>query len=384
MKPFWQIDILRAPSDEGGGAAPSEPEMATEAPAESPASDIPASSDAGTPESSSDRGSSVERAFRKAGILEDSALRERPETEATGERERGPDGRFVPKAEQSVPKEGVDEPKPVDQQAKPQEEAKPAETTDVKSPSWMTEAAKAKWAATPVEIRADMSRRIGELENGLTRYQSFARDLQPFDERARQGGTTLPQALKAYTAIEDHLRQDIVGGLDMICQNAGTSLRDVAAHILGQPAPQKDAQIEALQQHIKRLEQQVGGVQETFQKQALSSVEQSVTRFAAEHPRFDELSSDIAHMLKTGYIDPAAPDALEQAYAAAERLKPAPAAPAVTTGPQTPAPTADQTRERKSGLSVQGAPGSNPPRTRSRTSEEAARRALSQIGIPMN
>ena len=89
--------------------------------------------------------------------------------------------------------------------------------------------------------------------------------------------------------MENQLRADPIKGLEIICQNVGLSLRDVAA-LLGVTPGQGQ-----------------GGADSTHD---------SVTKFAAAHPRFEELSEDIVFFLDTGRAND-----LAEAYTLAERFK---------------------------------------------------------------
>lgn len=80
----------------------------------------------------------------------------------------------------------------------------------------------------------------------------------------------------------------------MIAKNAGLSLLDVAAKVLGRPPDQGQS--------------------------VTDSTTEAVTKFAAENPRFEELSDDIAFFLKSGRTKD-----LAEAYRLAERLNPVPA-----------------------------------------------------------
>jgi hypothetical protein len=91
--------------------------------------------------------------------------------------------------------------------------------------------------------------------------------------------------------MENQLRADLIKGLEIICQNVGMSLREVAAKVLGLFPDQGQS--------------------------AAGATHESVA--AAENPRFEELSEDIAFFLKTRTKD------LVEAYTLAERLNPAPA-----------------------------------------------------------
>jgi hypothetical protein len=104
----------------------------------------------------------------------------------------------------------------------------------------------------------------------------------------------------------------------------GLSLRDVAAHIMGQTpeqnASQSDATIRELKQELASLKEQVGGVTQTFKQQQEQSTLTEINKFAADHPRFDELANDIAFFMQSGRAKD-----LPEAYELAERLNPAPA-----------------------------------------------------------
>jgi hypothetical protein len=113
---------------------------------------------------------------------------------------------------------------------------------------------------------------------------------------AAKGGTDVRTALSRYVGMENQLRADPLRGLEIICQNVGMSLREVAAKVLGLTPDQGQ-----------------GG--------AADSTHESVTKFAAEHSRFEELSNDIAFFLETGRTGD-----ISEAYEMAQRLNPAPAA----------------------------------------------------------
>jgi hypothetical protein len=130
-----------------------------------------------------------------------------------------------------------------------------------------------------------------ELTAGLKKHQSAAaRDasLSEFHQLAAKSGTTLKKALSRYVNLEDQLRADPIKGLEIICQNIGLSLREVAV-LLGATPGQGQG--------------------------AADSTHDSVVKFAAAHPRFEELSEDIVFFLDTGRADN-----LVEAYSLAERF----------------------------------------------------------------
>lgn len=247
-------------------------------------------------------------------------------------------------------------------------EARPGEQGQL--PKWIKPEetqAQADWAKTPKSIQEASARREQEYEAGIVKHSQRAEaverelePLRPFVEMARQSGKELHHVVNDYVGMENYLRQDLVGGLDTICQRLGVSLRDVASHILGQPADaqasQQDATIRELRGQLEQIQQQVGSVTQTFQHQQASQVGKEVADFAAAHPRFDELHEDIAFFLKTRTND------LSEAYDLAERLNPASGQQAPRTAPSTSAPSGYSAQTDKGQKSIAGSPsaGSTP------------------------
>ena len=154
--------------------------------------------------------------------------------------------------------------------------------------------------------------------------------------------------------------------------------RAIVAEVSGQQpdeiASRHDATVNAMQSKIAGLERQLGEVSTSISKQREDTHMREVEAFAADHPRFEELSPHIAKLVKGGMAGDIA-----EAYDMAERIYPAPVTtPAAQTG--TPTPPA-QTRE--ASLSITGAPatGSNPANRKPPASaEEALKNAFAQIG----
>jgi hypothetical protein len=315
----------------------------------------------------------MDRAFEKAFAVESPT--EKPSEDAPSEEgpARGPDGKFIAKDAADA---GA-EPEPAPAVAAPEAavEAAPAVAAPepIETPAWLADpAAKAAWTNVPAPVQAQVSRRIGELENGLTQYRQRYEPLAQFDDMARQSGTDLASALASYTGIEQALRSDPIGGLNSICQNLGLDLRQVAAHVMGQPFDQNQ-QTQAMQQEISRLrqvEQQFHSFQTAAQTKAEQEAQKTVEKFAADHPRFNELTREIGWALKNGLAE-----GLEDAYQYAERLKPAPMPPLAQTQGSAKAQT------RKADISIHGAPGSAPVKPKSRNADEAIDRAFDQVGL---
>jgi hypothetical protein len=242
----------------------------------------------------------------------------------------------------------------------------------------MSEQAKRDWPATPETVRGDIHRMHQEFAKAAQYYKADQEAMKPirrFHEMAQQHGTTLEAALTNYTSMEQKLRADPIGGLDVIIHNLGLKsndgqpigLRDIAYHVLSQSpdqlrAIQQGNTQEAAARQIGALHQQVAGLQDALQRmqynQQHTYTRSAVDQFATTHPRFDELGPLIEQELKFGFD-------LETAYRRADMLRPAThAAQTRTTTAQT-RPPADK--------SIHGSPGASASAATSRRPREASR-----------
>ena len=152
-------------------------------------------------------------------------------------------------------------------------------------PTRFNVAARDDWALTPDSVRAEVLRLEAELMAGLKKHQAAAArdgELAGFHVRAAGSGTTLFESLSRYVSLEDLLRADPDQGLAVIFRNIGVAPREWAKRLLGPPA---------------------------------ETTAEMVEKFAAAHPRFEELSEDIAFFIETGRADD-----LPEAYDLAQRF----------------------------------------------------------------
>lgn len=327
-----------------------------------------------TPESGEEqpqRSQSAREALEKAFSAD---LEDKPEAEEnTDGPARGPDGKFVSKdAKPDEAKAKADADPKEDESAKADE--KPDKAPIAEPPSRFSADAKEAWNDAPKSVQGEIHRAISEMEKGLQQKDEQLAPLKPFMDMAEKSGTTVHDALNSYVRMEQLLRQNPQQGLAAIAQNMGMTLNGLLSKVTGQQPEQqqeaKDQEILRLNQQIQQLQQQVGGVQQTFQQQQQQTVMSQVEKFAADHPRFDELSGEIARLLETGYASD-----LDDAYTKAERLNPLPQ-------PEAPAPQPEAAAQPRS-KSIKGAPshGSNPAmnRTPSKNPREALERAFSGL-----
>jgi hypothetical protein len=161
-------------------------------------------------------------------------------------------------------------------------------------PARFSPAAKAEWDTAPETLRAEVSRMESEFKAGFAKYKVAAeRDagLSEFHELAGKSQKNLKDVVASYVSMENLLRSDTIKGLELICQNAGLSLKEVATKVLGL----------------------------TLEQGGADPAHESVIEFAAmpEHSRFEELAEDIAFFLKSGRAR-----GLAEAYELAELLNP--------------------------------------------------------------
>jgi hypothetical protein len=317
-------------------------------------------------------------------------LKKRPDEQgAPGARERGEHGHFAPRAsaqngaqEKNLGAQGQNQNAQNTQYNAPYKTL-PEHAPFAAPPPRVSERARRDWADTPETVRGDMYRLHQEADGIYRRYRADHEAMQPirhFHELARSQGTTLDKALNSYVSMEAKLRQDVVGGLDVIVNNLNmvrqdgsrVTLRDVAYHILSQSPEQlqqvqQGNQLGAAGQQIGALHQEIQGlksyVQQMQYQQQFVSTRSAVDRYADTHPRLDELGELIKQELALGFD-------LDQAYRRAELLQPATHADQTRT-------TSAQTRQ-LTDRSISGSPAVAPSNgaARRRQPSGSAREAL--------
>jgi len=315
------------------------------------------------PKRSASAREALEKAFRDQP--EDAAVKapQEEDGQASGP-QRGPDGKFVAK-EGAEPKDGQPD---AQAEAAPKDD-KPPVAKD--APARFSADAKASWEKTPEPVRAEVQRAMREMEQGIQQYKERVEPLDRYFQMADKHGVKLEAALERYVNMETMLAQDPVRGFTEVARNMGLSPQQVAQMLMGQQPGKGDArdtEINQLRQQVQQLQQGYGQVQQSFQQQREQAVMSEIDKFAAEHPRFEELADEMARMLSTGYAED-----MPDAYEKADRLRPAPAPQQETAAPSPPA----QTRPAKS-LTGAPSPGSNPATRRapSKSPREALARAF--------
>lgn len=333
---------------------------------------------------------SIERAFaavdKSANDTPAPKQDAQPEQKAEDGPPRTPDGKFA--------KKDQPEGEPVAEDAKTEKpEAEVKELTSFAEPPKRFSAdAKEAWKSAPEPVRAEITRAITELETGLTQYREAFEPFREFAKSAQANGQDPGQVLGFYTGMEGLLNQNPIQGLDAIIgnmQNAGLlkvgTLRELVSVMSGQTPDQnaalQDQTIRDLRNEIQSLKQELGGVSTSIKSQSEAATMKEIEAFASqpEHGRFEELAPDIAFFLENGRAK-----TLQEAYDLAERLNPAPQAPAPAQ-PAAPAATpSEPAQTRKGNLSITGAPnsGSHPASQKpASTTRDALKNAFASVGL---
>lgn len=298
--------------------------------------------------------------------------------------QRGPDGKFLPKDGQ---------PKPVEQKTapeapEPQETAKPkGDVAD--APARFSPEAKQAWADAPEPVRKEVTRAIQEMEGGISKYRERASMLDGLDEvieAANKNGKALPDVVQRYYEIDQALGQDVLGGLDMICNELGVSLHDVASAVLGQDANQHVSQaqraIAEKDAQLRKLESELKSYREEKARAERDTLSNEITTFFSENPDAEPLRAHMGRLLQQELAND-----LPEAYRIARRLYGDDTAPLQSQAQPATPPAALAAQTRKGQASISGAPsaGSNPGTTRPPSSaRDALRKAFAVQGIPIN
>jgi len=321
------------------------------------------------------RRASVEKAFAKAREnaeakeASESSESKTPDAKAKAPeinaepRNRGDGGRFVstqPAASEVNAKAG--------QPAEQPKHAPLAEDAPYRDPPpRFSEVAKKEWAAVPESVRGAIYTAHQEMQNGIRHYQQQAaafNSVRDYHEMAQRQGGSLRDALDNYWGIEQKLRGDLLGGVDLIINNLKLPgpngqrynvydfARDVLQlspeqHRLTQQQNAVQANNIRLQQIDKRMESIAAGFQQMQYRQNFTWTRSQIDQFADKHPGFDDRIDVIKQELEHGYP-------LDEAYRRAIRLRPLNGNGA-TRAAQT-RDTSAQTRPEEIDRSISGAP----------------------------
>lgn len=255
---------------------------------------------------------------------------EKPEAKTEQPRENG---KFVKSAQETTESPGSTPEDNEDEQVGEQEKSRPSEGRGNREPpARLLPRERDEWIKAPNVVRDGVQRIVQEYEAEITESRTAKEEwgkLARYDEMAKQRGVTVERALEHYTGIDARLSQDLVGGLDHIARQYGYDLRQVAQHVLQQPADQHQQQMtqqfNELQGTANRLTQDNQNLQAQLKAAnekiaTLEIVQPFVSSVGQE--RFTQLEPYIANFLNSGMIPSSlsGQQKLEHAFAMAERL----------------------------------------------------------------
>jgi hypothetical protein len=207
------------------------------------------------------------------------------------------------------------------------------------APKRWSEQTQQEWHATPESVRGAVYNMAREFQGAYAKYKAdhdTMEEIRPYHDLATKQGTSIRKAFDNYYGMELKLRQDLIGGLDVIVQNVARSqgltgphggpltIHDVAHHVatmtpeqhqLTQQRNLQQSSEQRLGQVQQQVEQQNQVLNQILYQQKYTYTRSQVDQFAENHPRFDELADLIKSELDLGF-------SLEQAYVRADRLRP--------------------------------------------------------------
>lgn len=226
---------------------------------------------------------------------EDGDLAEVPSTREP--RERGPDGKFLPKTGAAAP--GAPAP---GAGSLPPAGAAQAPTIDLTvPPQALTAKAKAEWAAAPEAIRAEFYKREADFHSGLGQYREQAEvakvlwnEIQPYQGIIRAAGADVPTALRTVLNAAATLH---AGTPQQKAALVVGILRDhqidLTPYLQSANAPQQeyyiDPQLQTLQQQVAQQQQMLHGI---LSGQQQAEQHANAQHFAAARSVIDQFAAD--------------------------------------------------------------------------------------------
>ena len=255
---------------------------------------------------------------------------EKPET-PSGERARGPDGKFLPKEAAETEEPGEEPPETEGEEPETEPETPEVKEPKADVPAHWSQADKDLVAKLPAEHRQAVVDRYKAIEAGFTPKLMRAAELEkqfggaeelfkPYAEMLRQRNQTYSDVVKAWHSVEREFqeglqdarmgRPNVKGAMLVarIIQQYGVDPGAVAAVLQGQSPAQTNGAAPAapqvppeLWQEINSIKQWQKDTEQKTQTAALSTAERQIETFSQEkdaagnlaHPYFSELEQDM-------------------------------------------------------------------------------------------
>jgi hypothetical protein len=272
------------------------------------------------------------------------------ETSASGERARGPDGKFVSKDGQTEQTEVTDEvATDEDQAGKPEEQAVEPEvkTPAIDAPNSLPAELKAEWTAVPPKFQeyfgqreaavheafSRAGRQLGEYENRVKAIEPVEQVVNANRQEFERRGIQPAQGIAALLAAQRMLDANPLGGIVQIARQYGYDLAPLfqAAGVpQQQAAPEQDPYVSQLEARLQEQEQRQTALAEQLQareyaayQSQVTEAQRSITNFSKDKPYFEQVRPLMATFLLpvAEGMEPAA-KTLDEAYDMAVNASP--------------------------------------------------------------
>lgn len=313
-------------------------------------------------------------------------------------------GRFAKKdGESEQPVEKADD-KPVEQttdtspeKVEAPEEPQQTDNTSARPPGGWSVASKAEWEKLPDSVRADIAKRENEVNEGFKQYSGL-KDVIPYQQHYTQQGSSVKQALDAYTALDNAMSRDAVSTIAYMCEQKGVQPVHMAYAILqkaGIQIPEQQGQPQASQPQVFK-DPRVDEIQRMLEEDRRNrevaehqQVSQTIEQFSADPKNryFENVKVTMGHLIQTGQAS-GLQDAYDKACWANPEIrtlliKQQTAAQAAQTQPQRQAEAAAQARSAARGITGSPIPGgsSGSGKSPKLSDRQAIKEALKAQGV---
>ena len=263
-------------------------------------------------------------------------------------RERGPDGKFIAKAAETV-QDTPDQPS--------EAVADPAVKLAIRAPASWSPAAKATFDKLPPEVQQAVAKREQEIDHGLRRKSEEVKRYEPLEQvlaprRAQWAAQGMDEvhAVKTLLAAQDLLEKNPMQGLEFLARSYGVNLNTAQPQgqpYQAQPARDSHPEIAALKQQLQVLQSQV----QTAQTAPIVSQIEAFQNDPA-NLYFENVRDDMAVLLHNGKASD-----LKEAYEMACWMRPD-IRPFLQTAQAPAGPVQDKAAQaRRAAVSVTGSPG---------------------------
>jgi len=230
---------------------------------------------------------------------------------ADGSQPRDETGRFAPKdkaqeGQQAAPATQQNTDQTAVQQPEPQ-----AQAADIRAPNAWSAPAKAKWASLDPDIRAEIAKREGEMQQGVAAVQARLEEhnrwealISPHAESWAMRGMDKHQAVQALIAAQSILDRDPVNGLLQIARSYGVNLQQLASGLGPQNGaqPPLDPRVAQLYSQVSTLQQTLAQQQQAAEQARRGSLNSEIQKFADDpkNTYFSNVKDRMAALLGAG------------------------------------------------------------------------------------